>query len=214
LQDNARDVVMQRIDFREMAKKAESSRLDEIRQSIARVPAENDRIDLLIQMSNDLRTSNPKLSLQLLEEAKQITNHRATGYDHFEEQLKVARAFAAVEPARSFEIIDPAISQLNELLSAAAVLNGFEVNIFRDGELPMQGGSGLTSTVSRFGEELAQLARNDFGRAETLAGRFQSPETRTLARLSIVQGLLGVEPPKQPGANFARGFGNFVFRDN
>ena len=214
LQDNARDVVMQRIDFREMAKKAESSRLDEIRQTIARVPSENDRIDLLIQMSNDVRTSNPKLSLQLLEEAKQITNHRATDYDHFEEQLKVARAFAAVEPARSFEIIDPAISQINELLSAAALLNGFEVNIFRDGELPLQGGSGLTSTVSRFGEELAQLARNDFGRAETLAGRFQSPETRTLARLSIVQGLLGVEPPAPQGPNFGRGFGNFIFRDN
>ena len=214
LQDNARDVVMQRIDFREMAKKAESSRLDEIRQTIARVPSENDRIDLLIQMSNDVRTSNPKLSLQLLEEAKQITNHRATDYDHFEEQLKVARAFAAVEPARSFEIIDPAISQINELLSAAAVLNGFEVNIFRDGELPLQGGSGLTSTISRFGEELAQLARNDFGRAETLAGRFQSPETRTLARLSIVQGHLGVEPPAPQGPNFGRGFGTFNFRDN
>ena len=215
LQERARDAVMQRIEFRELAKKAEATRLDEIRQYLARVPSEKDRIDLLLQMAKDIQITNPKLSLQLLEEAGQITNRRATSYDNFEQQLKVAHAFAGVEPARSFDILDPAISQLNELLSAAAILNGFEISIFRDGELPLQGGSGLTSTVSRLGEELALLARNDFGRAETLAGRFQSAETRTLARLSIVQGLLGIEPPAQPNVNFFRGLGaNFTFRDN
>lgn len=215
LQDNARDKVMQRIDFQEMAKKSANSRIEEIRQSIARIPAEKDRIDLLLQMASDLKTSNAKLSLQLLEEAKQITNHRATNYDHFEQQLKVAHAFASVEPARSFEVMDPGISQLNELLSAAAVLNGFEVNVLREGELPLQGGSGLTSTVTRFGEELALLARSDFNRADSLASRFQTAETRTLARLSIVQGLLGVQPPAQPGQNLFRGFGpNTFLRDN
>jgi hypothetical protein len=41
---------------------------------------------------------------------------------------------------------------------------------------------------------LAQLARLDFERSETLAGRFQFPEPRIMARLAIVQGLLGVKP--------------------
>lgn len=215
LQDNARDTVLQRIDLQEMARKSENGRIDDIRLSLSRIPAEKDRIDLLLQMSNDLKKSNPKLGLQLLEEAKQIADHRATDYDHFEQQLKVAHAFASVAPARSFEVIEPGINQLNDLLSAAAVLNGFETNVLRDGELPLQGGSGLTATVSRFGEELAFLARSDFGRAESLAGRFQSAETRTLARLSIVQGLLGVQPTVAPGQNFIRTFGpNAFVRDN
>ena len=129
----------------------------------------------------------------MLEDARAITNHRATGYDHFEQQLKVAHAFASIDPARSFEVMDPGISHLNELLSAAALLSGFEMNMFRDGEMAIQNGNGLTSTISRFGQELALLARTDFERSEALAGRFQFPEARIMVRMAIVQGLLGAK---------------------
>jgi hypothetical protein len=210
LQANARDAVMQRIDFREMAKKAEGVRIDEIRQTLARLQSDGERIDLLLQVAIDQQKTDPKLTLQLLEEARQMTNRRATSYDNFEQQLKVAHAFAAIEPARSFEVLEPGISHLNELLSAAALLSGFEINLFRDGELPLQGGSGLTATVTRYGQELALLARSDFERSEMLAGRFQYPESRILARLSIVQGLLGIQS-EQPSSNFIRSQ-NFNFR--
>jgi len=214
LQSNARETVMQRIDFREMAKKAEGARLDEIRQAVSRLRTDNEKIDLLIQVAGDSAKDNPKLALQLLEEARQMTSRRATGYDHFEQQLKVAHAFAAVDPARSFEVLDPGISQLNELLSAAAVLSGFEINMFRDGEMAIQGGNGLTATVNRYGQELAVLARSDFERSETLAGRFQFPEPRIMARLAIVQGLLGVKP-SGPGRTVFGSFGeNIVIRQD
>jgi hypothetical protein len=206
-----RDVVLQRIDFRELSKKAENTRLDEIRQNLSRLHSDSERVDLLIQMTTDLQQSNPKLARQLLEEARQITNRRASNYDQFEQQLKVAHAFASIEPARSFEVLDPGIGQINELLSAAALLSGFEVNIFREGELPLQSGSGLSNMVTRYGQELALLAKSDFERSETLAGRFQLSEPRILARLTIVQSLLGVQPV-QPNNVMPRGFGqNFSF---
>ncbi|HEU4933452.1 MAG TPA: hypothetical protein VFT48_15315, partial [Pyrinomonadaceae bacterium] len=194
LQNNARDVVMQRIDFKEMAKKAEGARIDEIRQSVARLQTDNEKIALLIQVAGDVQKTNQKVALQILEDARQIVNRRATSYEQFEQQLRVAHAFSSIDPSRSFEVLDPGISQLNELLSAAAVLSGFEINMFRDGEMSIQGGNGLTSTVSRFGQELAVLARSDFERSETLAGRFQFAEPRIMTRMSIVQGLLGVKP--------------------
>ena len=194
LQNNARDVVIQRIDFKEMSKKAEGARIDEIRQSVARLQTDNEKIALLIQVAGDVQKTNQKVALQLLEDARQIVNRRATSYEQFEQQLKVARAFSSIDPSRSFEVLDPGISQLNELLSAASVLSGFEINMFRDGEMSIQGGNGLTSTVNRFGQELAVLARTDFERSETLAGRFQFAEPRIMTRLSIVQGLLGVRP--------------------
>ena len=206
LDAGARDVVLQRIDFRETAKKAEGARVDDLRQTLARLHSDNERVDLLIQMNTDLQLSNPKLARQLLEEARQITNRRATSYDQFDQQLKVAHAFAGVDTARSFEVLDPGISQLNELLSAAALLSGFEVNIFRDGELPLQGGGGLTGMVMRYGQELALLAKSDFERSETLAGRFQLTEPRILARITIVQGVMGVQPV-QPNNNNFRNFG-------
>ena len=192
LSTKAREILMQRIDFREMAKKAEGARLDEIRQAVSRLQTDNEKLDLLIQIAGDMEKSNQKLAVQVLEDAKQIVNRRATSYQHFEQQLKVAHAFASVDPARSFEIMEPGISQLNELLQAASVLSGFEISMFRDGEMSIQGGNGLTSTLNRYGQELALLARTDFERSDTLAGRFQFTEPRIMARLAIVQGLLGV----------------------
>jgi len=210
LQNNARDSVMQRIDFRDMAKKAEGARIDDIRQIVARLQNDGDKIDLLIQLATDVQTSgNQKLATQLLEDAKQIVNHRATGYEHFEQQLKVARAFGVVDPSRSFELLEPGITQLNELLSAAAMLSGFEINMFRDGEMAIQGGNGLTATINRYGQELAVLAGKDFERSETLAARFQFPEPRIMTRMAIVQGLLGVTPVSGPRAVLGN-FGNSI----
>jgi hypothetical protein len=210
LQNNARDVVMQRIDFKEMAMKADGTRLADIRQSVARLQTDNEKIDMLIQVAGDVQKTNQKVALQLLEDARQIVNRRATNYEQFEQQLKVAHAFASIDLSRSFEVLDPAISQLNELLQAASVLSGFEINMFRDGEMSIQNGNGLTSTINRFGQELAVLARTDFERSETLAGRFQFAEPRIMTRLSIVQGLLGVKPT--PGQRVV--FGNTVGGDS
>ncbi len=211
LTTNARDTVMQRIDFREMAKKAEGAKLDEIRQSVSRLQTDNEKLDLLIQIAGDTQKSNPKLAVQVLEDARMIVNRRATSYQHFEQQLKVAHAFATVDPARSFEMMEPGISQLNELLQAASVLSGFEISMFRDGEMSLQGGNGLTSTVNRYGQELAVLARSDFERSDTLAGRFQFTEPRIMVRLAIVQGLLNVRPvsPRAVLGNFGE---NIVIR--
>ncbi len=210
LQNNARDSIMKRIDFREMAQKAEGTRFEEIRQLVARLQTDNEKLDLLVQMAGDAQKTNPKLAVQLLEEARQLTNRRATSYQHFEQQLKVARAFAIVDPAKSFEIMDPGISQINELLSAAAVLSGFEISMFRDGEMSIQGGNGLTATINRYGQELALLARSDFERSDTLAGRFQFAEPRIMARLAIVHGLLGV----RSGSPGRGGLPTVIFGEN
>jgi ribosomal protein L29 len=195
LSDKAREILIQQVTFREMAQKGDTTRLDEIRQTIARLQTDEEKLNAIVQIAQEAEKINPKLAVQLLEDAKQITSRRATGYDQFGQQLRVAHAFATIDPARSFEVLDPAISQLNELLAAAAVLNGFEINMFRDGEMMLQSENGLSSMITRFGFELAVLARSDFERSETLAGRFQFAEPRIMARLAIVQGVL--DPRRQ-----------------
>lgn len=209
LQAGARDSVIQRIEFREMAKKANGNRLDEIRQNLSRLSSDSERISMLLQIANDLKKDDPKAQKQVLEEARNFVTKRATNYQAFQDQLLVAHAFIPVDPSRSFEIIEPGIGHLNELLSAAQVLSGFEVNIFREGEMAIgtQGGNGLSSTITRFGVELAQLARTDFERAETLAGRFQFTEPRVMTRLTMVQAALG-SPAFQPPPTLIRNFGS------
>jgi hypothetical protein len=192
----SRETVMQRIEFHEMAAKADTAPMAEIRLTMGRLQTDGEKIGFLLDMANQVQKLNPKFAGQLLDEARQMTNRRATSYDQIEQQLRVARGFATVDAARSFEVLEPAISQINELLSAAAILNGFEINMFRDGEMTMTPGNGLTSIITRVGQELAVLAAIDFERAEVLAGRFQLAEPRIMTRLQIVQGLLS---PRQTG---------------
>jgi hypothetical protein len=215
-----RDRVLQKIDFRLIAKKVEAENMDELRQTLGNLRSDDERVDLLLQLAAQAQWAteeqkpalaapgDSKLALKFLGEAQRLTNRRATSYQQFDQQLRVADAFASLDPARSFEVLDPGIAQLNELLSAAALLSGFEVNIFKDGELLLGGGSGLGEMVSRFGQELATLAKTDFARAESSANKFQLAEPRLYSQLAIVRNVLGVPQVAPINNGFGgRGFG-------
>jgi hypothetical protein len=215
LEPNTRAVVAQAIDFRKMANKIENMSIDEVRTTLAGLSSDNQRTDLLLQLAAAAQKKNTKLARQLLDEAQRLVSRPATSYQQMDAQIKVARGFTALDTARSFQVLEPGILQLNELLSAAAVLNGFEVNIFSEGELPMQPSSGLGNMVSRYAQEISLLAKTDFERAQTLANRFQLPEPRIQARLAIAQRVLRPEPTQTADNTFGFGFGNFGgnFRD-
>jgi hypothetical protein len=221
LDEATRDRMLQLVDFRLTAKKVEADNIDQLEQTLANLRSDDERIDLLLQLASQAQrpsgqqtpSSAPqddsKLALRFLGEAQRLTNRRATNYRQFDQQLRVADALAALDPARSFDVLDPGIAQLNELLSAAALLSGFEVNIFKDGELQLGGGTGLGDMVERYGQELATLAKIDFARAESSSNKFQLPESRLFAQLSIVRTVLGVPEaaPVDRGFNFGRRFG-------
>ncbi|HEV2826489.1 MAG TPA: hypothetical protein VGW76_02715 [Pyrinomonadaceae bacterium] len=219
LDATTRDRVLQKVDFQLIAKKVEANNMDELRQTLGSLRSDDERIELLLQLAAQAQWATPeqkpalaapgdtKLALKFLGEAQRLTNRRATSYRQFEQQLRVADAFVSLDPARSFEVLDPGIAQLNELLSAAALLSGFEVEIFKDGELLLGGGSGLGEMVSRYGQQLATLAKSDFARAESSANKFQLAEPRIFAQLAIVRNVLGV-PQAAPINN---GFGGRRF---
>lgn len=194
LDESGRNSIIQAVDFKRMATNTSPEKLNEIKLKLAALPSDSDRVKYLIELATATQKDNPKLALRFLEDARALVSKRATNFKEFEDQIQVADAFAPLDPKRSFEVLEPGIAQLNELLTAAQVLNGFEVDVFRDGELPLQGGSDLGNMVARYGQELAALAKVDFDRARMTADRFQLAEPRLIARLSIVQAALGVQP--------------------
>jgi len=196
LEPRARDSILQTVQFRELANKSAGARIDEIRLAIASLSSDGERVGALLQMSESVRKDNPEFALQLVDQAREYTNRRATGYQQFDQQLRVAAAYGTLGSTQAFEVLEPAIMHMNELLSAAAVLSGFEINVFRDGEMPMQGGSGLANIVRRYAEQIGTLAEKDYERAQALANRFQFAEPRVIARLSMAQVLLG-QPPRR-----------------
>src|SRR5882672_264218 len=194
LDESGRNSIMQAVDFKRMATDASPEKLNEIKLKLAALPSDSDRVKYLIELASATQKDNPKLALRFLEDARTLVSRRATNFKEFEDQLQVADAFAPLDPKRSFDLLELGIAQLNELLAAAQVLNGFEVDVFRDGELPLQGGSDLGNMIVRYGQELAALAKIDFDRARMTADRFQLAEPRLLAKLSIVQVVFGVQP--------------------
>src|SRR5712692_11308819 len=194
LDESARNSIMQAVDFKRAAINPTPEKLAEIRQKLAALPSDSDRVKFLIELSLTTQKDNPKLALRFLDDARTLVSRKATGYKDFEDQIRVADAYAALDAKKSFEVLEPGIAQLNELLSAAEVLNGFEVEVFKDGELSLRGDSDLVGMVARYGQELASLAKLDFDRARMTADKFLLPEPRLNAKLSIVQSALGVQP--------------------
>lgn len=219
LDTTRRDSVLQKVDFHLIAKKVAAENLDELRQTLGSLRSDDERIELLLQLAAQAQSAtkeqtasgapgDAKLALTFLDEAQRLTNRRANSYQQLEQQLRVADAFASLDPAQSFEVLDPGIAQLNELLSAAAILSGFEVDIFKEGELQFGGGSGLGAMVSRYGQQLAVLAKSDFARAESSANKFQLTEPRIFSQLAIVRNVLGVPQAAPINNRFGgRGFG-------
>lgn len=189
LDTNMRGVVLQRIAAEQQLRNGKSTQLEEMLGAVS----DRDRVSLLLQSVEATKTDNPKRSRQFLDEAVGLVTSPATSYKHFEDQLQVAHVLSATEPQRSLELLESGINKLNELLSAAASLSGFEVHIFRRAEMSLPGNSQLGAMVIRYGQELATLAKSDFGRALAAADQFQYPESRLFARLSIVQAVLSKE---------------------
>jgi hypothetical protein len=208
LDESGRNSIMQAVDFKRMATTASPEKLNEIKQKLAALPSDSDRVKYLIDLSTATQKDNPKLALRFLDDARNLVSKRVTNYKEFEDQLKVADAFASIDPKRSFELLEMGIGQLNELLAAAAVLNGFEVEIYKEGELSLRADNDLVGMVNRYGQELAALAKIDFEHARMTADRFQLTEPRLNAKLSIVQNILGRQPNVN---NFRRNQNNFQF---
>jgi hypothetical protein len=207
LDEKGRTSVTQAIDFKKLTMNVTNDKLGEIREKLAALPSDADRIKYLADLAAATQKDNPKLSLKFAEDARALVAKRAATYRDMENQLRVAELFATIDPKRSFDVLEPGISQLNELLAAAQVLNGFEVEVYRDGELPLQGGSELGSMISRYGQEIASLAKLDFERAQITADRFQFAEPRLITKLAIVQGAFGVRPSQFDNQRFNFRFG-------
>jgi hypothetical protein len=206
LEPAERDSVLKTIELRAAAKQAGTEKIEEIRGSISRLRTDDERVRQLLQLVQMAKKDNPALAVLLLEDARNLVNRRANNYQQFDLQLQVARAYADVDAGRSFEILESGIRQLNEMLPAAAMLSGFDLNVFKDGEMPLQGGGQLGRTVQRYAEELAELSKYDFDRAQSEVDRFYMAEPRLMARLAIVREIFGVEPLEVSSEGERRGF--------
>lgn len=165
-------------------------KLAELQQLVTSFRRPVQRIEFLLQVVSRMRENDRKTALELLSQVDQIISSIKPGTEQLGGQMRLALMYCSWKSDRGFAIMESLIPRLNELVAAAATLDGFENNYFRDGEWTM-------TAAGRIGELLTGLAQNagyfgwrDFDRSVTLANQFERPELRLMAQLKIAQGVL------------------------
>lgn len=170
-----------------------------------RLPADapfEDRVSALLSLAGASSRRNETATAQrFLSEAWGLVGGRAQNGFQFSSQLQIARAYSAVEPGQGFFILDDLAQQLNDLLAAAAAVDGFGPDCFREGELKPFAGNMWGELVRQYGEELAGLAPLDVERAFAIAQKFQKDEVRVSVSLRLAGRVLsGTESRATPRA--------------
>jgi hypothetical protein len=172
----------------------EQKKLGEARALLSRLPLE-EQVTSLVELAEASVTAGDKPSaFQLLGEAQALLADRALNYPQLQAQMRVANAYAHLDAARGTSIVEGVIDHVNELVEAARVLNGFDVQgYFRSGEFVIKSDNPLSAIAQECGQALATSARENLDQGRTAAERFQRSELRLIALLQIVQAALEID---------------------
>jgi hypothetical protein len=170
----------------------EQRKISEARALALRLTSVEEQVVLLVQLAvSSAANGDKQVAFQLLGEAQALLPDRAANYGQLQAQMQIARAYEELDASKSTPIVERVIDQVNELVTAALVLNGFDVQgYFRSGEFVITGGNPLNNMAQECGQTLGSGARNDLDRARSAAERFQRPEMRLIALLQIAQAAL------------------------
>lgn len=170
---------------------AAEGRYADARAAAARLTNPEERVSALMQVANAAAAKGDKqATLQALEDVRVFADAQPPGQLQFRARLQAAGVYAQFEPSESFEIVESEVARLNELLDAAAMIEGFGQESFKDGELRPQYGYVWGEMVSLCTSTLSTLAPADFERASAAAKSFRRPDIRAIAELQLAQGIL------------------------
>jgi hypothetical protein len=160
------------------------------------LPDENEAFIYLFGMANEIGPKNPQTTLKLLDRASELLDKVPPEKWQMQYQIGIAVRYCQVKSDRCFTLMEPIIRKLNELVTAAAKLNGFDNRYLRNGEWNMTAEGGVGSLLTMLAQNAVYFALCDFDRAMALTSQFERREIRMMAQLKLAQGVL-MGPPKK-----------------
>ncbi len=168
----------------------------EILKEAEQLGDENDTFHQLFRVATQIGTKNPRTTVKLLDRASELLEKLPPQRWKVQYQIGIAVRYCQVKSDRCFTMTEPIIRKMNELVSAATKLNGFDNSYLRNGEWNMTAEGGVGSLLTGLAQNAAYFALYDFDRAVTLSSLFERREIRMMAQLKLAQGVLE-EPPKK-----------------
>ncbi|PYS84993.1 MAG: hypothetical protein DMF70_04840 [Acidobacteria bacterium] len=131
-------------------------------------------------------------AVKLLDEAQALVKVDLKSDSQSNALLAFMLAYALVEPAKAFAIIEPIVDRANDDISKLLLLDKIvKSGATKNGEILLsQPRMPLDFEMLKYGPGVVALANADFSRTKALADRIQRPELRILGRLLLAQSIL------------------------
>lgn len=172
-------------------KAAGENRVADARRSYAKIKQPEQRIQVMMQLAANLASKGDKDgAIQILNEARSFLETLPTSEQKLMGQLQLIRSYCLFEPQQAEAMLQPFIAQVNQLVAAAVVLDGFDSHYLQEGEWSAQNFYGVNTLVNTLDQILGVLAAKQWQTAQTLTEQIERPEIRLFAQLAIVQSVL------------------------
>jgi hypothetical protein len=195
-QPEERQYILSQIDRAEKRSKLNESNLAEIQQRLAEMPNGPQRMMMLMNFASQIGATDRKSALKLLDQAREIVETMKPGREQTEAQVRLAMRYCLEKTDRGLDIMESIMPRVNDLVAAAAKLDGYENHYLRDGEWNMGNEGTLGQLLTSLSQNAAYFSWCDLDRALSVAAQFERPELRLMARMKLAQSILA-GPPKR-----------------
>lgn len=176
-------------------KNIHEGRYGEAKKALSQLVSDEEKAALLCKFATGAHDQNDDKSARgFLDEASAIMGEKMRTNKQLFAQITIARGYRELEPTRSFEITEAAISRLNQVGLAAQEYYAFTSN--DDAGISLAGGP-ILDLFSPLSPLVNYLAHQDFDRSVELLKRTQIDEVRVRLELDLLLDLLGNEGKRE-----------------
>lgn len=184
-------IMLSQIEEEQRLRSTSAERMAEVQRTVGELPNSERRLEFLYRTVIALDpVKDRKIILGLLNQMTEIQETVKGGRDQIGGNLSLACLFVELKSDRGYAIMESVIPKLNELVTAAATLDGFDNTYLRDGEWAMNGEGAVGLLLTVLTECAGSYAWFDFDRSLNLAKQFERPELRLMAQSKLAQAIL------------------------
>ena len=188
-------IMLARLDEDQASRSISNVKLEEVQKYLSELRGIEPKVMYLASIASQMSNTDRKAALKLLNQATEMVDTMKPGKGQTRMQMLLAMVHSFVKSDRGLAMMESLMPRLNDLVAAAARLDGYDTHYLRDGEWNMTAEGELGGLLTWLAQNAAYFAWSDFDRAVNVAGQFERPEIRIMAQLRLAQGILA-GPPK------------------
>lgn len=192
--ESRRQRLLDALDTQQITIAADRGSTEELQTLLPRIRRKEERARAMIGIAVNLQKKDKHdEALKLLDEAQVLIKTDLNSETQTNALLALVGAYALVEPAKAFAIIERTVDRANDDITKLLLLDKIvRSGMIRKGEIRIQnsGMMPIDFALFRYGKSVAALGNADFDRTRAAADRFERQELRLMARLLLAQALL------------------------